>query len=79
MALLAAGEAGLPVTEYTPSAVKMSLVGYGSADKQQVQRVVAMRLGLGTEPRPADAADALAVALTHVQSSRLRHRLEQTS
>lgn len=76
VALLAAGLVGIPVTEYTPSAVKMALVGVGNADKQQVQRVVAMRLGLGELPTPPDAADALAVALCHLQASRLQRQLE---
>ena len=76
VALLAAGLVGIPVTEYTPSAVKMALVGVGNADKQQVQRVVAMRLGLGELPSPADAADALAIALCHLQASRLQRQLE---
>ena len=71
VALLAIAEAGLSVTEYTPSAVKMALTGYGAADKRQVQEVVAMRLRLDEPPRPADAADALAVALCHVQGARM--------
>ena len=65
--MLAMAEAGLRVTEYTPSAVKMALTGFGAADKKQVQQVVAMRLKLETPPSPADAADALAIALCHVQ------------
>jgi crossover junction endodeoxyribonuclease RuvC len=77
VALLVAGQAGLPVTEYTPSAVKMALVGYGNADKQQVQRVIAMRLGIDAAPKPADAADALAVALCHLQASHLHRLLER--
>jgi crossover junction endodeoxyribonuclease RuvC len=67
VALLILAEAGLDVAEYTPSAVKMALTGSGSADKAQMQRVIAMRLGLDTPPNPPDAADALAVALCHVQ------------
>ena len=66
--LLALARAGIGVTEYTPSAVKMALTGFGAADKTQVQRVVQMRLGLEEMPRPADAADALAIGLCHVQS-----------
>jgi crossover junction endodeoxyribonuclease RuvC len=64
--------AGMPVAEYTPSAVKHALAGYGGADKAQVQQVVAMRLGLELPPERADAADALAVALCHLQNSPLR-------
>lgn len=67
VALLVLAEAGVEVAEYTPSAVKMALTGSGTADKEQMQRVIAMRLGLAAAPAPADAADALAVALCHVQ------------
>lgn len=77
VALLALGERGVPVTEYSPSAVKMALCGYGGADKDQVQKVVAMRLGLTAAPKPADAADALAIALCHVQSVPLRRAVER--
>ena len=72
VALLAMAAAGLHVTEYTPSAIKMALTGFGAADKRQVQQVVAMRLGLDTPPTPADAADALAIALCHVQAARMQ-------
>jgi crossover junction endodeoxyribonuclease RuvC len=72
VALLAMASAGLRVTEYTPSAIKMALTGFGAADKRQVQQVVAMRLGLETAPTPADAADALAIALCHVQAARMQ-------
>ncbi len=72
VALLVLGEAGVEVAEYTPSAVKMALTGSGTADKEQMQRVIAMRLGLSAPPDPADAADALAVALCHVQHGATR-------
>jgi len=75
IALLVISEAGLETAEYTPSAVKLALTGSGVADKQQMQRVVAMRLGLTSAPRPADAADALAVALCHVQHRALAARI----
>ena len=58
---------GLEPAEYTPSGVKMTITGNGSAPKEQIQRVVAMRLGLPGLPQPADAADALAIALCHCQ------------
>jgi len=77
VALLAMAQAGISVVEYTPSAVKMALTGYGAADKSQVQRVVQMRLGLDEIPRPADAADALAIAVCHVQASGLQRRLDR--
>ncbi len=67
VALLVLAEAGIPVTEYTPSGVKKALVGSGDAPKAQVQRVLEMRLGLGSAPKPADASDALAIALCHLQ------------
>ncbi len=75
IALLVLAEAGLETAEYTPSAVKMALTGSGVADKQQMQRVVAMRLGLPEAPTPADAADALAVALCHIQHASLAARV----
>ncbi len=70
VALLALAQAGLPVAEYTPNEVKEAVTGYGSADKQQVQRMVQTLLHLAERPRPDDAADALAVALCHAQHAR---------
>ena len=61
--LLAAAEKGTPVREYTPSEVKHSIVGYGKADKSQIQEMVRIILGLDQIPRPDDAADALAIAV----------------
>ena len=66
--MLAAVEAGLPVVEYTPAEVKRAVVGYGRAEKHQVQEMVKLILGLATLPTPHDAADALAVAICHVHS-----------
>ena len=57
---------GIPVTEYSPNQVKDAVAGFGAADKEQVQRMVQMLLELDEPPRPADAADAAAIALTHV-------------
>lgn len=71
MALLAAAQAGIPVVEYTPTAIKLAVTGDGAADKRMVAEMVVRRLKLTTTPKPADAADALAVALCHVQSMRL--------
>jgi crossover junction endodeoxyribonuclease RuvC len=76
VAILAAAGSGLAVFEYTPSAVKMAVAGYGDATKDQVQTMVARRLGLSGAPSPADAADALAVALCHLQSAGLRRAVE---
>jgi crossover junction endodeoxyribonuclease RuvC len=63
--LLAAAEHGLPVGEYTPLQVKQAVTGYGKADKKQVQEMVRMILGLDGIPKPDDAADGLAIAITH--------------
>ncbi len=68
VAMLAAVEAGLPVFEYTPAEIKRAVVGYGRAEKPQVQQMVKLILGLDTMPTPHDAADALAVAICHVHS-----------
>lgn len=65
VALHAAARRGLPVALHTPSEVKAAVTGYGSADKKQVQAMVARILGLAEVPRPADAADALAIAICH--------------
>jgi crossover junction endodeoxyribonuclease RuvC len=67
VAVLAAGLAGLPVYEYRPVEVKQAVTGYGQAQKEQVQRMVKLLLGLSEVPKPDDTADALAVALTHAQ------------
>jgi crossover junction endodeoxyribonuclease RuvC len=63
--MLAAVEAGLPVAEYTPAEIKRAVVGYGRAEKHQVQQMVKLLLGLPALPTPHDAADALAVAICH--------------
>jgi crossover junction endodeoxyribonuclease RuvC len=70
--LLAAGQAGVPVYEYKPREVKVALTGYGAADKRQVQDMLRLILGLAEAPTPDDAADAVAVAMCHLQSARLR-------
>jgi crossover junction endodeoxyribonuclease RuvC len=69
VAMLAAVEAGLPVVEYTPAEIKRAVVGYGRAEKHQVQTMVKLILGLRVVPAPHDAADALAVAICHINSS----------
>jgi crossover junction endodeoxyribonuclease RuvC len=66
VALLAAAEAGLPVIEYAPAEIKRAVVGYGRAEKSQIQRMVQLLLGLDALPSPHDAADALAVAICHL-------------
>jgi crossover junction endodeoxyribonuclease RuvC len=73
--LLAAAQRDVPVAEYSPSEVKQAVVGYGKADKAQMQEMVRLILGLVTAPHPDDAADALAVAICHVQSAPFRSRI----
>lgn len=73
--LLAAARAGLPVSEYSALTVKSSVVGYGRAEKHQVQRMVQRLLALSALPQPDDAADALAVALCHIHTETTRLRL----
>ncbi|GAA3866322.1 hypothetical protein GCM10022381_07450 [Leifsonia kafniensis] len=65
VALVLAAERGLPVTLHTPSEVKAAITGYGGAEKKQVGTMVARILGLAEAPKPADAADALALAICH--------------
>jgi len=69
VALLAAAELELPVAEYAPLSIKSSVVGYGLAKKEQVQFMVARLLNLAELPEPADAADALAVAICHLHTA----------
>jgi crossover junction endodeoxyribonuclease RuvC len=76
LVLAAAVQAGCVVTQYTPNQVKQAVAGYGAAGKEQVQRMVQSLLGLPEVPKPADAADALALALCHVATAPLQSRLE---
>jgi crossover junction endodeoxyribonuclease RuvC len=68
--LLAAAQRGVPVREATPNEVKSAVAGYGAADKEQVQRMVQVVLGMADPPRPDDAADALAIAVWAANSER---------
>jgi crossover junction endodeoxyribonuclease RuvC len=68
--LLTLMQAKLPINEYKPNFIKQSLTGYGSADKSQMQEMTRMLLGLEEIPRPDDAADGLAIAITDIHSSR---------
>jgi len=68
VAILAAVEAGCPVVEYAPAEIKRAVVGYGRAEKHQVQEMIKILLGLAQRPSPHDAADALAVAICHLHS-----------
>jgi crossover junction endodeoxyribonuclease RuvC len=73
--LLAAAQRGIRVCSYSPREVKSSVAGYGNAAKEQMQLMVRALLSMSETPEPADAADALAVALCHVQAERFRVRL----
>lgn len=66
--ILAAAQADVPVSEFTPSEIKHAIAGYGKADKPQMQEMVRMILNLTSVPQPDDAADALAVAICHAQT-----------
>lgn len=72
IALLAAAKGGCEVAQYTPGEVKIAVAGYGRAEKRQVQAMVTRLLGLEVPPAPLDAADALALAITHLHARRLR-------
>jgi crossover junction endodeoxyribonuclease RuvC len=76
VALAEAVNAGCSVVEYTPTQVKSSVTGSGTADKQQVQRMVQSLLGLAAPPKPADAADALALAICHLAAAPLQSRIK---
>jgi crossover junction endodeoxyribonuclease RuvC len=79
LALAAAHRAGCEVVQYTPNEVKQAVAGYGAAPKDQVQRMVQALLGLASPPRPADTADALALALTHLANAGMRRRLSDVA
>ena len=71
--VLTAAPHALPIYEYTPMQIKQAVTGYGGADKHQVQMMVKMLLNMKEIARPDDAADALAVALTHANSMHAKH------
>ena len=79
VAMLAASSAGLEVAEYSPLSIKSAVVGYGKAKKIQVQHMVAHLLNLPELPRPADAADALAIAICHLHTHATLKRYEVAS
>lgn len=78
LALLAAADHGLPVHTYPPATVKQAVTNYGRSTKEQVREMVGLRLGLAPD-LPEHAADALAIALCHIQERRLAARLAQAS
>lgn len=76
VAILAGARAGLPVQSYTPSEVKAAVTGSGTADKAQVTAMVTRLLKLAAPPKPADAADAIAIAICHIWRGGTRARIE---
>jgi crossover junction endodeoxyribonuclease RuvC len=75
--LLTAARAGLEIAEYTPLEVKQAVVGYGRAEKNQVQHMVKVLLNLKDLPQPNDAADALAIAICHIHSAKMRQQIQR--
>ncbi|MEK6325109.1 MAG: crossover junction endodeoxyribonuclease RuvC [Acidobacteriota bacterium] len=75
--LVAAARAGVEIFEYSPLEIKSALVGYGRAEKQQVQEMVRVLLGMKNAPEPFDASDALAVAICHINIASTRARLSK--
>ena len=76
VSILALAEADVPVAEYTPLEIKQAVAGYGGADKSQIQQMVRAILQLESIPQPDDAADALAVAICHLHSSRMQSLMQ---
>jgi crossover junction endodeoxyribonuclease RuvC len=74
VAMVVASRAGLEVAEYSPLTIKSAVVGYGRAEKQQVQHMVARLLDLPAVPEPPDVADALAIAICHLHTTATRQR-----
>ena len=77
--ILAAVEESVPIYEYTPLQIKQALVGYGRAEKRQIQEMVKMFLNLKEVPRPDDVADALAIAVCHGHSSKMNKIIKENS
>jgi crossover junction endodeoxyribonuclease RuvC len=77
--MLAAVQKGLTIAEYTPLQVKQAIVGYGKAEKRQIQEMVKMFLHLASVPKPDDVADALAVAICHAHSATLQQKLNEVN
>jgi crossover junction endodeoxyribonuclease RuvC len=77
VAILAAATRNLPCYEYTPAAIKQRVANYGASSKEQIQQMVMLQLGLDHIPDPSDAADALAVAICHLQEIHLQDLLNR--
>jgi crossover junction endodeoxyribonuclease RuvC len=78
LVLSTAARRNVEVVQYSPNQVKLAITGWGSADKVQVQKMVKQRLRLNSIPKPADAADAAAIALCHIASSPLSTKIAQS-
>jgi crossover junction endodeoxyribonuclease RuvC len=76
VAMLAASSSGLPVAEYSPLSIKSAVVGYGRAEKEQVQLMVTRLLNLDVRPEPMDASDALAIAICHIHTASTNNRYQ---
>ncbi len=76
VAMLAAASSGLQIAEYSPLSIKSSVVGYGRADKRQVQLMVTRLLNLAAPPEPMDASDALAIAICHIHTASTNSRYQ---
>jgi crossover junction endodeoxyribonuclease RuvC len=76
VAMLAASSCGLEVAEYSPLSIKSAVVGYGKAEKQQVQQMVTRLLKLAAPPEPTDASDALAIAICHIHTAGTSRRYQ---
>ena len=79
VAMLAASSSGLAVTEYSPLSIKSAVVGYGRAEKEQVQQMVTRLLKLEVAPEPLDASDALAIAICHIHTASTNNRYQAAS
>ena len=77
VAILAAAKSKIPSYEYTPTQVKQRVANYGASSKEQIQEMVRLQLGLSQVPQPSDAADALAVAICHLQETHLERLLAE--
>lgn len=77
--MLAASSSGLQVAEYAPLSIKSAVVGYGKAEKHQVQQMVMRLLNLPAPPHPTDAADALAIAICHIHTASTMKRYQAVS
>ena len=75
--LLAGEKSGLEIAEYSPRLIKQTVVGYGNAEKHQVQEMVRLLLRLKTAPQPHDAADALAIAICHFHHAGMRNKINK--